>query len=188
MQPSQERGQRKKAAIVHAAVAIALEQGFGAVRHRAVAQRAGVPLGSTTYYFNSLDDLLGAVATAIYDECLDRGAAIIEGAGSGPLSSRDAAALLVQALLPSADYAEILSYYEQLLGAARHPAVAAAWRQARPRVERLVSDVLLLAGRQEMDASLTLAVLDGAVVSALSEGRSDVVEFVTELGAKHLAA
>lgn len=35
-----------------------LEGGFDAVRHRAVATRADLPLASTTYYFDSLDDLI----------------------------------------------------------------------------------------------------------------------------------
>lgn len=186
MQPSQQRGQRKKAAIVDAAAAIAREQGFGAVRHRAVAQRARVPLGSTTYYFSSLDDLLGAVATALYDEWLGRGAGVVENVGTGSLTGADAAALLVKAILPSTDHGEILAYYEQLLGAARHQAVAEAWRNARPRIEHLVSTVLSLADLGDRNASLALAVVDGAVVSALSEGRQDVPEFVTRLVREHL--
>ncbi len=34
-----------------------VEEGFSALTHRAVANRAGVPLASTTYYFSSVDDL-----------------------------------------------------------------------------------------------------------------------------------
>jgi TetR/AcrR family transcriptional regulator, regulator of biofilm formation and stress response len=44
--------------IADAALAIVLEQGVAAVSHRAIAERSGVPLGSTTYHFESLDDLL----------------------------------------------------------------------------------------------------------------------------------
>jgi DNA-binding transcriptional regulator YbjK len=54
--------------IADAALAIVLEQGVAAVSHRAVADRAGVPLGSTTYHFKSLDDLLVTARTrAAYD-------------------------------------------------------------------------------------------------------------------------
>ena len=45
-------------ALVEAAADLMLEGGFEAVRHRAVAQRACLPLASTTYYFDSLDDLI----------------------------------------------------------------------------------------------------------------------------------
>ena len=41
-----------------AAAELLAEGGFEAVRHRAVARRAGLPLASTTYYFSSLDDLI----------------------------------------------------------------------------------------------------------------------------------
>jgi len=39
-------------------------QGMRAVRHRAVAAEAGVPLGSTTYHFKSIEDLI--VSTFVY--------------------------------------------------------------------------------------------------------------------------
>lgn len=56
-----ERRQR----IADAAIAVVAERGVEGVTHRAVAAAAGVPLGSTTYHFATLDDLLGeALRTA----------------------------------------------------------------------------------------------------------------------------
>src|ERR1700716_3340043 len=52
------KGERRRYALVSAAAELLCEGGFDAVRHRAVARRAGVPLASTTYYFSSLDDLI----------------------------------------------------------------------------------------------------------------------------------
>src|SRR6201987_5773974 len=52
------KGERRRYALVSAAAELLSEGGFDAVRHRAVARRAGLPLASTTYYFSSLDDLL----------------------------------------------------------------------------------------------------------------------------------
>lgn len=48
----------RRGEILEAALALIAEQGFAAVTHRRVAARAGVPLGSTTYYFDSRDHLL----------------------------------------------------------------------------------------------------------------------------------
>ena len=45
--------------ILEAALRVIGRSGRQAVTHRAVAEEAGVPLGSTTYYFDSRDDLLG---------------------------------------------------------------------------------------------------------------------------------
>lgn len=44
--------------IARAAIDVVAERGIEKLTHRAVAAAAGVPLGSTTYYFRTLDDLL----------------------------------------------------------------------------------------------------------------------------------
>jgi DNA-binding transcriptional regulator YbjK len=44
--------------IARAAITVVGERGVEALTHRAVAATAGVPLGSTTYHFATLDDLL----------------------------------------------------------------------------------------------------------------------------------
>jgi TetR/AcrR family transcriptional regulator, regulator of biofilm formation and stress response len=44
--------------IARAAITVVAERGVEKLTHRAVAAAAGVPLGSTTYYFATLDDLL----------------------------------------------------------------------------------------------------------------------------------
>ena len=44
--------------IAEAAISVARKYGLDAVTHRRVAAEAGVPLGSTTYYFRTIDDLL----------------------------------------------------------------------------------------------------------------------------------
>lgn len=146
-----------------------------------------MPLGSTTYYFSSLDELLGAVADLLYDECLTRGAAVLEAADPGPYSTPEAAGVITSAILPSDDAGHILTYYEQLLGAARHPAVAQAWRSARPRLEQVVRDAMALAQCSDVASpGVLLAVVDGAVISALSEGRHDILRFASGLVAELL--
>jgi DNA-binding transcriptional regulator YbjK len=48
----------RREAILDAALAVIAERGTEAVTHRSVAAEAGVPLGSTTYYFASRDELV----------------------------------------------------------------------------------------------------------------------------------
>ena len=50
--------QRRRAALLEAAADLAAEIGAGAVTHRAVAARAGVPLSTTSYFFSSIDELV----------------------------------------------------------------------------------------------------------------------------------
>jgi TetR/AcrR family transcriptional regulator, regulator of biofilm formation and stress response len=56
------KGQRRREALLHAAAALIAEKGYSGVTHRAVAERAGVPLASTSYFFASIDDLVREAA------------------------------------------------------------------------------------------------------------------------------
>ncbi|MEV4345050.1 TetR family transcriptional regulator [Actinoplanes sp. NPDC049596] len=50
----------RRRALAGAAIEVIAEVGIGRTTHRAVAARAGLPLGATTYYFPTLDDLISA--------------------------------------------------------------------------------------------------------------------------------
>lgn len=58
--------------ITDAAIRVVSERGIAGLSHRAVAAEADVPLGSTTYHFASLDDLLVAALRQETDEWLGR--------------------------------------------------------------------------------------------------------------------
>ncbi|WP_407564540.1 TetR/AcrR family transcriptional regulator [Streptomyces sp. 184] len=60
--------QARRRAIVRAAADLLVEGGGGDITHRRVAERAGVPLGATTYYFTSLDELREAGLQVLVDE------------------------------------------------------------------------------------------------------------------------
>jgi len=58
--------------IARAAIAVVAERGVEGVTHRAVAATAGVPLGSTTYHFETLDDLLAVALHAAAEHNIAR--------------------------------------------------------------------------------------------------------------------
>src|ERR671923_680635 len=62
------RGAARREAILRAAVAVVGEDGPDALTHRAVAERAGVPLSATTYYFTSKEDLFQEAVALAADE------------------------------------------------------------------------------------------------------------------------
>ncbi len=64
--PRDPEGRRR--AILKAAAELMMEVGVGAVTHRKVAERAQVPLGSTTQYFTSLAELLGEAMVSRAEE------------------------------------------------------------------------------------------------------------------------
>jgi DNA-binding transcriptional regulator YbjK len=149
--------------IADAALAIVLEEGVGAVSHRAVAERSGVPLGSTTYHYRSLDDLLITAirrATAQYAEELARWSAAIP----------PGHAALVEAIC---DYVEAaLGPERQRTKAAYDLYFAALHRPALMRPARewaaLSSGVLARHTSGAAARALTV-VLDGVLIQALLE-------------------
>lgn len=164
--------------IAAAALRVALEQGVGAVSHRNVAAVAQVPLGSTTYHFNGLDDLLTAAmekAVAAYAEMLVAWSdAIAEGADLA-----DALCDLVEAGLTDGRE-RVQAEYELYLTGLRRPAlqpVARAW-----------CDMLAIVLGQHVDqvtARELAIVVDGVIVNALVTGatprRPDLYELLRKV-------
>jgi len=58
----------RRRAILAAATELIVEHGAAALTHRAIAARAQVPLGSTTQYFSSIDELREAALQQLSDE------------------------------------------------------------------------------------------------------------------------
>lgn len=54
----QQRGEQRRDLILRATWQVVLRDGVRGVRHRAVAEAAGVPLAATTYYFKDIQELL----------------------------------------------------------------------------------------------------------------------------------
>lgn len=170
---STPKGERRRQALVEAAAELLVEGGFDAVRHRAVAERAGLPLASTTYYFQSLDELvMGALEYHGRTE-LARGHALLESLGERPPETV-VELVLDQLLGPRAadgDFEAVLLRYERLVATGRRPYL-------RPLMLELGGELraLLLATFAAMGVPITaerleqlIALVDGAVVNALIE-------------------
>ncbi|HQV23219.1 MAG: TetR family transcriptional regulator [Moraxellaceae bacterium] len=61
--PARQSSEQRRLAILQAALRVMVRDGVRGVRHRAVAQEAGVPLSATTYYFKDIHDLLADALT-----------------------------------------------------------------------------------------------------------------------------
>ena len=174
---STPKGERRRRALVAAAAGLLVEGGFDAVRHRAVAERAGLPLASTTYYFASLDELVaGAVeygARIELDQCRDALDRADPGGGVDELVE-----LLLDALIGPAsrtDAEAVLLRYERFVAAGRRPWLGPLMRSLRVELDALLSDAMAWFGRR-VDADelgRLVAVVDGAVISALIESHPD---------------
>ncbi|KKF02842.1 TetR/AcrR family transcriptional regulator [Mycolicibacterium obuense] len=166
------KGERRRYALVSAAADLLCEGGFDAVRHRAVARRAGLPLASTTYYFSSLDDLIAHAVEyvgVIETQDLQNRVAELSRRRRGPESTAD---ILVDLLVGDSRERvteQLISRYERLIACARQPNLRDIQRRILKHRTDAVISVVERCGRSvhpELLSALVCAV-DGAVVAAL---------------------
>ncbi len=166
------KGERRRYALVSAAADLLCEGGFDAVRHRAVARRAGLPLASTTYYFSSLDDLIAKavehVGTRETEELRDRVAALSR-RRRGAESTADLLVDLLVGESPECVTEELISRYERIIACARQPGLRDIQRRILRQRTDAVVEVVERSGRAVRTELLTALVcaVDGAVVAAL---------------------
>lgn len=147
------------------------------MRHRAVAQRAGLPLASTTYYFSSLDDLIArAVEHVGMIEVAQLRARVAELSRRrrGPETTAEVLVDLLVGDVAGPGLAEQLtSRYERHIACTRLPALRESMRRSLRQRAEAVAEAIDRSGRSvhiELVCTLICAV-DGSVVSALVEGR-----------------
>lgn len=176
---STPKGERRRQSLVAAAAELLVEGGFEAVRHRAVAERAGLPLASTTYYFGSLDELVTAAVEQYARVELERGRALLEAL---PAERRDLDSVvelvLDQLLGPPAgegDAELVLLRYERLVATFRRPYLRPLMRTLGTELRGLLQEVFARSGKPVNERRLEelIALVDGAVVNALIEVNPD---------------
>ncbi|MFH8406305.1 TetR/AcrR family transcriptional regulator [Streptomyces sp. NPDC018019] len=151
--------------IVEAAIRVVGERGIAGLSHRAVAAEADVPLGSTTYHFASLDDLLMAALRQVNGEWLAGIEAWARGVDpAAPLA--DELTRLVEESL-AGDRAQVELEYELYLAALRHEAV-------RPLAAECLDTMAELLQRRTGDPGIARALvglIDGLMLQHLLTGR-----------------
>jgi len=121
-----------------------MEAGFARATHRSIARRADLPLASTTYYFASLEALLGA---ALEELARRWSAAARQALDRAPqrLTADQCASLTLDlvALAPAGgDSAATTLLYERYLEAARHPHLRPLVRAYDRDLDALVLELL----------------------------------------------
>jgi DNA-binding transcriptional regulator YbjK len=167
------KGERRRCALVSAAAELLCEGGFEAVRHRAVAHRAGLPLASTTYYFSSLDELIVAAVEYVEmreaTQLRDR-VSMLSRRRRGAESTADVIVdLLVDDTAGSAGSEQLISRYERVIACARQPLLREIQRRMLRQRTDAIGEAVERSGRcvrTELLSALVCAV-DGAVVAAL---------------------
>jgi DNA-binding transcriptional regulator YbjK len=166
--------------LLDAVLRVVAAAGVDAVTHRRVAEVAGLPLASTTYWFESKEEMLTEALERAADRDIERLRALL---GETPAHASDPLGLAVGAILgPSADAGQasrgwLLATYTLMLEAARRPALREVMRRWTDAYMEALPPLLAAAGSRHprSDAELLLAAADGLFVDQLaSDDASDL--------------
>jgi DNA-binding transcriptional regulator YbjK len=176
--PRQDRSRRRRDALLRATIELLGESGAKSVTHRAVAERAGLPLASTTYYFRSVHQLIEEALKLHVAERVAQleGMAAMALSASGA-SAQDIAERLAE-VLAAAPTPILVAQYQMYLEAGRNPALQPAVTEALTAFERLAAAVLAALGAREPAAAAEafVALLDGFALHRVARRRDPARE------------
>jgi DNA-binding transcriptional regulator YbjK len=158
-----DRGERRRREIIEAALRLMGRSGRSGLTHRAVAEEAGVPLGATTYYFESRDDLLAQTLEYVADSELERFKSEREQLAKIKTPAALAKFVTERLVHAATDRDALIAESELWIEAGRQPELRkAAWRWCDAE-QRLFARALERLGSREpgKDASIVVAILDG---------------------------
>ncbi|MFB7229270.1 TetR/AcrR family transcriptional regulator [Streptomyces fimicarius] len=173
----------RRTRIIDAALRVIAADGMAGLSHRTVAAEADVPLGSTTYHFASLDELLVAALRRCNENFVQalRGSEVLAAPGSippGPAGLAEELARLLERWF-AGERGAIELEYELYLAALRRPAlrpVAAEWTEEA---------VKLLSRRTDpRTARALVALMDGVCLQVLLTGGTFDVSGTREMLAR----
>jgi len=167
------RAQARRDALLRAAVEVAAERGAAGVTHRAVTERAGVPLATASYFFSSIDDLVAeALRTFVADEA-QRLSDLAGELGGDEHSPDEMAGALAEAAMPVGPLPWALAQFETYLQAARGEALRGPVADALAVYEQVAGAALAGAGAPDPAAAAPAfnALADGFALHHLARPR-----------------
>jgi DNA-binding transcriptional regulator YbjK len=171
------RGAARREAILRAAIELVGKEGPDALTHRAVAERAGVAVSATTYWFSSKEEIFREAVALAAGEEVERFERLVLELAPRHVTPVEWARAVSMALAADVqgDPARPIALFEFLLEAARVPALrdeVARWEQAQLR---LAEAGLRAAGSDdpETDAHVVVATISGLILGQLTTPRKD---------------
>lgn len=141
-----------------------------------MATRADLPLASTTYYFESLEDLIARAVefsgTAELEAMRRRVGEVTHRRRGAEATVELVLDLLVGPEIQDEDArGQLIARYERSVASARHPELREVQLRLRAQLDELLTDVLRRSDRvvRPEQTRRLVAVVDGAVVTALGE-------------------
>lgn len=160
-------------AILDAAVRVVGEDGASALTHRRVAERAGVSLSATTYYFRSKAQILEQALFLASERELTELSVVHDLFDPAVMTVEEWAARLARVLAAETRGRRrimLLAQFEMDLYAARHQRLRAAVRELNARYAALIEPVLVRLGARETtrNAKLFVAAVTGLLLEQAS--------------------
>ena len=174
IQPVQDRSRRRRDDLLRSAIELLAWGGPKAVTHRAVATLARVPLATTTYYFDSIQQLIEEALRLHLQERMSELATFMAEASSEAATAEELARRFAGSLA-SESRPTAATWYEAYLEAARRPALQPALRDALAIFEEATRTALVALGAHHPAAGARdlVALLDGWMLHRLVRAGDD---------------
>lgn len=142
----QARSVETKRRIVRAAIDIIAERDLADLTHRLVAERAGVGLAATTYYYKTKDDIVADVSNTLLNDYVSAFESYVRRYRHTPRPAMGFRQLVCRLLCNAVgkNRADALCWMELLLGAVRHPEDQAFRRLWAGRLEGVWTEIVTL--------------------------------------------
>ncbi len=169
------RGHQRRADVIAATVEVIEQQGIEGVTHRSVAAAAGVPLSTTSYFFESLDHLIGEAVTKIAEDVVAATAPLIADLESAGGASRQSIVDRLIEVMSDQRPGPLIAQFEAYLATSRRP-------ELREPVERIVTVYedtaaavfeALRVDEPRLAARQLVALLDGLALLSIAAPRPD---------------
>jgi DNA-binding transcriptional regulator YbjK len=168
------RGLARRDTLLRAACTVLTEEGIEGATHRRIAEVAGMPLSTTSYFFSSLDELLAEAITLAFAEFIaNTNAAILAMHQRNP-STEQLVEQITDFVLQS-PRADIIAQFEAYLAVERRPELRAAIANVLESYENAISTALRLFAIDPAPhrVRLVLAMLDGFAIQRIAHPRPD---------------
>ena len=172
------RGAARRELLIQSTLRLIADRGVEAVSHRAVADAAGVPLGSTTYWFDSRQAMLREALESFVKVEIEGLRERLAGVLGQRLSSARLVDEFTACLLPQLgkERWRTVAQYALLQEAVHQPELRAICREWNEAWIEVLSEVFssLGSGDPGLEARMFLAMLDGLLLGQLAVPEDDV--------------
>lgn len=177
------RGRERRDDLINAAIRTIARRGLERVTFRAVAEEAGFPPSTTSYFFDSVDDVIDAAITRVADSVTAKVAALLDASRSGELDAADLAEAMID-MVSGQDSDDSIAQFDAYLAARRRPELAEPVHRIMRGLEESTENALRALGVDDpvVPAQQFVALIDGFTLHEIARpGRTESRDALRDL-------